>query len=227
MGSLLGRHFSVMTFGESHGPGLGVVIDGLPAGLAISLEELQRDLDKRRPGQSGFTSPRKESDQVEILSGLTGEGLTNGSPLAMLVRNQDARGSDYAKTAEVFRPGHADWTYFKKYDLLPQPGGGRASGRETVGRVAAGAVARQLLKPLGVTVRSGTVAVGAVWGEKIDWEFAQANPLRFLDPNGYKRASEALLEAKTQGDSLGSVVAVSALGVPVGWGDPVFDKLEA
>ncbi|MDR2387827.1 MAG: chorismate synthase [Deltaproteobacteria bacterium] len=227
MGSLLGRYFSIMTFGESHGAGLGVVIDGLPAGLAISQEDLQRDLDRRKPGQSEFTTARRESDQVEILSGLTSQGLTNGAPLALLVRNQEARGADYAKTAQVFRPGHADWTYFKKYGLKPQAGGGRASGRETVGRVAAGAVARQLLKALGITVRSGTMAVGPIWVEKIDWAFSETNALKFLDQNSYPQASQAVLEAKDQGDSLGSVVTVSALGLPVGWGDPVFDKLEA
>jgi chorismate synthase len=216
-----------MTFGESHGPALGVVIDGLPAGLALGLEDLRRDLERRRPGQSPYATARKESDEPEILSGLTEGGLTNGAPLAVLIRNRDARSGDYAAISRIFRPGHADWTYFKKYGLTPQPGGGRSSGRETVARVAAGAVARALLKPLGVTARAASLALGPVRAIKRDWDFAESNPLRFLDPDLYDQAEAAVAGAKKDGDSIGSAVELSARGLPVGWGDPVFDKLEA
>ncbi|MDR2367120.1 MAG: chorismate synthase [Deltaproteobacteria bacterium] len=227
MGSLTGRYFTVMTFGESHGPGLGVVIDGLPAGLPIDLAAIQRDLDRRKPGQSPFATARKEGDRPEILSGLTSGGLTNGSPLAILIRNEDARSQDYAKTAGSFRPGHADWTYFKKYGLPPQPGGGRSSGRETVSRVAAGAVARALLAPLGVSVRAASLSFGPVRAARRDWDFAEGHPLRFLDPDLAQEAEAVVSGAKARGDSVGSSVELKAGGLPAGWGDPVFDKLEA
>ncbi|MDR1677060.1 MAG: chorismate synthase [Deltaproteobacteria bacterium] len=226
MGSQTGRNFVVTTFGESHGGGLGVVIDGIPAGLEISEADIQQDLDRRRPGQSAFTTSRNEPDQAEILSGLT-KGRTNGSPLAILVRNQDARSQDYAKSAKAFRPGHADWTYYKKYGIPPQPGGGRSSGRETLGRVAAGAVARILLKPLGVTVKAGSLAIGPIRCEYRNWDFAEKNHLKFLDPDLAAEAEALVLEVKALGDSLGSIVELVAQGLPPGWGDPVFDKLEA
>ncbi|MDR3135188.1 MAG: chorismate synthase [Deltaproteobacteria bacterium] len=227
MGSLIGKNFKAMTFGESHGPALGVVIDGLPAGLAIEADDIQKDLNRRKPGQSAFSTPRQEADQVEILAGLTAQGLTNGAPLALLVRNHDARPSDYANTVNIFRPGHADWTYFKKYGLSPQPGGGRSSGRETLARVAAGAVARILLKPLGVSVQAASLALGPMRALRRDWDFAESNHLRFLDPDLASQAEETVLAAKAQGDSIGSVVELEARNLPAGWGDPVFDKLEA
>ncbi|MDR1109655.1 MAG: chorismate synthase [Deltaproteobacteria bacterium] len=226
MGSLTGRNFSVMTFGESHGPALGVVIDGLPAGLPISEEDIQRDLDRRRPGRSPYASPRREEDRAEILSG-TSQGLTNGAPLAILVRNRDARPADYEDLKTAFRPGHADWTFFRKYGLAPQSGGGRSSGRETLSRVAAGAVARALLAPLGVTVRAASLAIGPVSAQRRDWAFAEANPLRFLDPDLAPLAEETVAGAMAKGDSVGSAVEFLAQGLPAGWGDPVFDKLEA
>lgn len=220
-----GHFFRVTTFGESHGPGLGVVMDGLPAGLPLNLQELQKDLDRRRPGQSAFTTSRQEPDRCEHLAGLSSEGLTNGAPLTFIIRNLDQRGGDYQR--EAFRPGHADWPYFKKYGLPPQPGGGRSSGRETVARVAAGAVARQLLKPLGVAVRSFTVAIGELRAFKIDPDFAETDPLRFADPELAPEAQKLVLAAKEQGDSLGGAVEVQALNVPPGLGEPVFGKLEA
>ncbi len=183
MGSIWGTHLRAATFGESHGPAVGVVVEGVPAGLALSAKLVQADLDRRRPGASPLTSPRREPDAVEILSGVAG-GRTLGSPIALLVRNQDARSGDYGELAQVFRPGHADWSYFQKYGLPPQPGGGRASGRETVGRVAAGAVARALLGHHGVAIRAYTVQVGTIRGERVDPDFAETHPCAPPTPSG-------------------------------------------
>ncbi|MDR2612767.1 MAG: chorismate synthase [Deltaproteobacteria bacterium] len=226
-GSSFGKNFRVTTFGESHGPALGCVVDGLPAGLAISEGLLQRDLDRRRPGASPFSTPRKEEDRAEILSGLTADGLTNGAPLAAVIRNGGARGSDYAPIARLFRPGHADWTYHRKYGLPPQPGGGRSSGRETAARVAAGAVARALLSREGVVVRAGLSEAAGVAAAARDFAFAETDPLRFLDPGRAEEAREAVRSLMARGDSAGSVVELEAAGVPPGWGEPVFGKLEA
>ncbi|MDR1038520.1 MAG: chorismate synthase [Deltaproteobacteria bacterium] len=226
-GSTFGKNLRVATFGESHGPGLGCVVDGLPAGLELSEELIQRDLDRRRPGNSPFATPRKEADRCEILSGLTSEGLTCGSPVAVLIRNTNARGSDYSPLSRLFRPGHADWTYFKKYGIPPQPGGGRSSGRETAARVAAGAMARALLARACVTVRAGVVMAAGVTASARDWDFSETDPLRFLDPARAADAREAVGSLMAKGDSAGSVVEVEAAGVPAGWGEPVFGKLEA
>ncbi|MDR2443998.1 MAG: chorismate synthase [Deltaproteobacteria bacterium] len=226
-GSVFGKNFKIATFGESHGPALGVVIDGIPAGLAISESLIQADLDRRRPGNSPFTSPRREADIGQILSGLTDDGLTNGAPMAIVIQNRAFKKSDYKNISQLFRPGHADWTYFKKYGLSPQSGGGRASGRETAARVAAGAVARVILSPLYISIRSGTEMVGPLKAEICDFDFSQTDPLRFLDPHLAPKAQELVLDAMKRGDSVGSVVMVEALGVPVGLGEPVFDKLSA
>ena len=226
MGSIFGRYFQTSTFGESHGPAVGVVVDGVPAGIVLDEARIQKELDRRRPGTSRFVSPRKESDTVEILSGVAG-GKTIGSPVALLVRNRDVRSKDYAAIQDRFRPGHADYTYFRKYGIPPQPGGGRASGRETVGRVAAGAIAKAFLEPHGVTFKAYTVAVGNVKAARIDTEFAETDPLRCADPDAAARMAEAVDEARSQGDSIGGVVEVVAEGVPAGLGDPVFWKLEA
>jgi chorismate synthase len=225
MSSSFGRYVVVTTFGESHGPALGVVMDGLPAGLSITAQDIQTDLERRRPGKNEFTSPRSEPDQVEILSGLSQEGKTNGAPLAMLIRNQDARPQDYCP--DIFRPGHADWPYYIKYGLPPQPGGGRASGRETVSRVAAGAVARRILAGLGIEVRAYSVAVADLTAETIDVNFAFTHPLRFADPGLAPQAENMVRAAQKQGDSLGGIIKIEALKVPPGWGEPVFAKLEA
>jgi chorismate synthase len=230
LGDIFGQYFRVSTFGESHGKALGAVIEGVPAGLALSLSLIQKDLDRRKPGQSPFTTPRKEPDEVEILSGLTTEGLTNGAPLALVIKNQGARSSDYADLADKFRPGHADYPYYQKYGLTPQPGGGRASGRETAARVAAGAVARALLTKVtkgDLVVTAGARAIGVVTAIKTDFAFAETDPLRFLDPDFAQVAQDAVKGAMSEGDSLGAVVEVRATGVPQGLGSPVFDKLEA
>lgn len=226
MGSIFGRYFQISTFGESHGPAVGVVVDGVPAGIALDEARIQKDLDRRRPGTSRFVSPRKESDTVEILSGIA-DGKTMGSPVALLVRNRDVRSKDYSAIRDRFRPGHADYTYFRKYGIPPQPGGGRASGRETVGRVAAGAIAKAFLEPYGVTVCAYTVVIGQAKAGRIDREFAETNPLRCPDPDTAPLMAQVVDEARSQGDSIGGVVEVIAEGVPAGLGDPVFCKLEA
>jgi chorismate synthase len=227
MSNVFGRHFRIMTFGESHGPALGVVIDGLPAGLRLPPEKIQADLDRRRPGLSPYVSSRQEPDEVEILSGLAAGGRTNGAPLALLIRNQDARERDYQDLRRRFRPGHSDWPYFVKYGLKPQPGGGRSSGRETVARVAAGAVARLMLSPLGLKAQAYAVAVGRVRAENPDPDFAETDPLRFADRALAPRAHQEVEAALGEGDSVGAVVEVRVTGVPAGWGEPVFGKLTA
>jgi len=226
MGSIFGRYFQVSTFGESHGAAVGVVVDGMPPEVPLDEARIQKDLDRRRPGTSSFVSPRKEPDQVEILSGVA-NGKTLGSPVALLVRNRDVRSADYEEIQRQFRPGHADYTYFLKYGITPQPGGGRSSGRETVGRVAAGALAKALLEPLGVVIRAYTIKVGPVVAEAIDPDFAETDPLRCADPAAAARMAEVVAQARSEGDSVGGVVQVVAAGVPSGLGDPVFHKLDA
>ncbi|MFZ5865449.1 MAG: chorismate synthase [Thermodesulfobacteriota bacterium] len=226
MGSTFGRFFHVTTFGESHGAAVGVVLDGVPAGIPIDLARIQRELDRRKPGVSRFVSPRGETDEVEVLSGVT-DGKALGSPIALLVRNRDVRSSDYAEIRELFRPGHADYTYFKKYGLPPQPGGGRASGRETVGRVAAGAVAKILLESHGITIQAYTAAIGGIRAVRIDRDFAERDPLRCPDPDVATRMADLVDQARSEGDSVGGIVEVVVDGVPPGLGDPVFHKLDA
>src|SRR5262249_55227228 len=162
---------------ESHGPAVGVVVDGMPPGIAVDVTDVQRELDRRRPGQSALTTQRKESDQAEILSGIF-EGVTLGTPIAMLVRNTDPRSKDYEPLGDVYRPGHADFVYAEKYGVRDRRGGGRASGRETVGRVAAGALARKALAGIGVTIVGGTVRVGTLAAEQRDWDQVEQNPVR-------------------------------------------------
>ncbi|HEY2953649.1 MAG TPA: chorismate synthase [Candidatus Eisenbacteria bacterium] len=226
MSSSFGRLFVVTTFGESHGPAVGVVVDGMPPGVLVDVAEVQRELDRRRPGQSALTTQRKEGDQVEVLSGLF-EGTTLGTPIAMLVRNTDARSQDYDALKDVFRPGHADYTYWEKYGVRDHRGGGRASGRETVGRVAAGALARIALRSVGVTIAGGTVQVGEVRAEARDWSEVEKNPVRCPDSRAAAKMAERIERARDAKDSVGGVVEVVAEGVPAGWGDPTMDKLDA
>ncbi|HET7903690.1 MAG TPA: chorismate synthase [Candidatus Eisenbacteria bacterium] len=226
MSSVFGKLLTLTTFGESHGPAVGVVLDGCPPGLPLDAALVQRDLDRRRPGQSAVTTQRREPDTVEIVSGVF-EGVTTGASIAMIVRSLDARSQDYAALRDLFRPGHADHTYLAKYGIRDYRGSGRSSGRETVARVAAGAVARALLSVAGVAVRGGTVQVGALIAGARDWESAESNPVRCPDPAVAPAMERAILEARERGDSLGGVVEVVAEGVPAGWGDPVFDKLDA
>jgi chorismate synthase len=230
-GNTFGTMFRVTTFGESHGPAVGVIVDGCPPRLPITAAEIQRELDRRRPGQSAITTQRRELDQVEILSGVQ-DGWTLGTPIAMLVRNSDNRGGDYEEMRTKFRPSHADFTYKTKYGIRAWQGGGRASARETVGRVAAGVLARKALAAAGsiqivawvqrvqdleVEVDPGTVSLDAV----------EANIVRCPDAETATRMIALIDEARKAGDSLGGVVEAVARGVPVGLGEPVFDKLDA
>ncbi|MCB2187740.1 MAG: chorismate synthase [Deltaproteobacteria bacterium] len=224
-GSFRGTMLRVATFGESHGAGLGAVVDGVPAGLPLTVADVQRDMDRRRPGASPYATARREPDHVEILSGVAG-GRTLGSPIALVIHNLDARSRDYSALAEVFRPGHADYTYWKKYGLPPQPGGGRASGRETAGRVAAGAVARAILRPLGVEIQAYTLALGPYTAASLDLAFAEQDPLRCPDPEMAAAMAQAVQKARADGDSLGGIVELVAGGVPAGLGEPVFGKLD-
>ena len=226
MSSIFGRLLTVTTFGESHGPAVGVVLDGCPPGLALDAPLVQHDLDRRRPGQSAVTSPRREPDVVEIVSGVF-EGATTGASIGMIVRSVDARSEDYATLRDVFRPGHADHTYLAKYGVRDYRGSGRSSGRETVARVAAGAVARALLARVGITARGGTVQVGAVDASERDWSEAEKNSVRCPDAKAAMAMERAILDAREAGDSLGGIVEIVAEGVPAGLGDPVFDKMDA
>ncbi|OGR12821.1 MAG: chorismate synthase, partial [Deltaproteobacteria bacterium RIFOXYB12_FULL_58_9] len=204
------------------------MLDGVPPGLPLDRELIQRDLDRRRPGQSHLTTPRAEKDGVRLLSGVF-EGLTTGAPIAMLIENQDVRSHDYDGIKDTFRPGHADWTYEQKFGIRDYRGGGRASGRETAGRVAGGAIARLILKQVGVSIQGVTCAIAGIKADLAasDWTKAEDNLLRCPDQNAAEEMEAAILEAKTAGDSVGGIIEVHARGVPPGLGEPVFDKLEA
>ena len=226
MSSSFGKVLTIATFGESHGPAVGVILDGCPPGIPLDAETIQRDLDRRRPGQSAVTTQRKEPDKVEVLSGVF-EGVTTGATIALVVRSVDARSQDYANLKDLFRPGHADYTYWKKYGVRDYRGSGRSSGRETVGRVAAGAVARRVLEREGARVQAYTVQVGDLVAKERDLEFAEQNAVRAPDRKAAPAMERAILEAREAGDSLGGVVEILASGVPAGLGDPVMDKLDA
>ncbi|MBR1966959.1 MAG: chorismate synthase [Lentisphaeria bacterium] len=225
-GNLFGKLFQVMTFGESHGPAIGAVVDGMVAGIEISEEDIQKELDRRRPGQSKVTTARRESDQVEILSGIF-EGKTTGTPIALLIRNSDQHSSDYSNIKDVFRPGHADYTYFAKYGIRDYRGGGRSSGRETAGRVAAGALAKKLLEHFGISVVAFTKSVGNVHGAIFEPDFIEKNIVRAADPEQAGNMEKAILEAAQAHDSIGGVVECHIYGLPAGLGNPCFDKLDA
>jgi chorismate synthase len=225
-GSTFGEFLTVATFGESHGAAVGVVVDGVPPGLELSVDDVQHDLDRRRPGQSGVTSERRESDRAELLSGVF-EGKTTGTPIAVVVRNEEYRSSDYERFRDAFRPGHADWTYHAKYGIRDWRGGGRSSGRETAARVAAGAVAKKILAARGIAVAGYALEIAGVRARSVDLAEVERNPVRSPDPEAAPLMGRAIAEAKDAGDSVGGVVEVVADGVPAGLGDPVFDKLEA
>jgi chorismate synthase len=232
MGSSFGQLFRITTFGESHAGGIGVVIDGCPPRISLGEADIQRELDRRRPGQSGLVSPRQEADRCEIVAGVF-EGQTLGTPIAIFVRNQDARPEDYLQLKETFRPSHADFTYEAKYGIRNWQGGGRASARETIGRVAAGAVARRILETL-FTGFEALAYVSQVHDCKATIDPAQvtramveANPTRCPDEGSAKQIAEAIARARDQGDSLGGIIECVVRGVPAGLGEPVFDKLEA
>ena len=231
MSSSFGQLFRIASFGESHGGGVGVVVDGCPPRLPLAVEEIQRDLDRRRPGQSRLSTPRQEEDRAEILSGVF-EGRTLGTPIAILVRNLDARPEAYEALKDVYRPSHADWTYEAKYGIRNWQGGGRASARETIGRVAAGAVARKLLATqCGVEVLAWVRRVHEVEAKldpaSVTLAAVEANPVRCPDPEAAAEMERRIDAARRRGDSLGGVVECVARRVPAGIGEPVFDKLEA
>lgn len=225
-GNTFGKNFRITTFGESHGPGIGVVIDGVPAGLEMDETFLQAELDRRRPGQSKVTTQRNEADRAEILSGVF-EGKTTGCPLAILIRNSDQHSSDYSNVANLFRPGHADYTYFQKYGIRDYRGGGRSSGRETAARVAAGAVAKMFLKTKGIQVRACALNIAGIKAEKFLWDEVENNIVRSPDPEAAVKMVEAIQQAQLAHDSVGGIVLCELLNVPAGLGEPAFDKLDA
>ncbi|NPB09691.1 MAG: chorismate synthase [Thermodesulfobacteria bacterium] len=225
-GNTFGLYFRVTTFGESHGPALGAVVDGCPPGLDLSEAYIQEELDRRRPGKGVGETTRKELDRVEILSGIF-EGKTTGCPIALVIRNRDARPSAYEPIKDLFRPGHGDCTYLWKYGLRDWRGGGRSSGRETAARVAAGAVAKRLLEEVGIEVHAYTVALGGVRARKRDLSVIYENRFFSPDPEVVSAMEERVSEVRKAGDSLGGIVEVVARGVPAGLGEPVFDKLDA
>jgi chorismate synthase len=221
-----GDNFRITTFGESHGPAIGVVIDGLYPGVDIDFQAVQKELDRRRPGVSDLTSPRKEKDQLEVLSGIF-QGKTTGAPIAIIIRNSDARSQHYDTLKDLFRPGHADYTFFKKYGIRDWRGGGRSSGRETACRVAAGAIARQMLEHEGVCIVGHVVQVGGVTASEYSAEEIEKNPVRTADATAADAMANEIRVARKAGDSVGGVVEIRATGVPAGWGDPIFQKLDA
>ncbi len=224
--SSFGRAFRILSFGESHGPAVGVVLDGVKPGLPFDLEVIQRELDRRRPGQSELVTPRNEADRVQVLSGVH-EGKTTGHPIALVVFNEQQRSGDYAAIEDLFRPGHADLTYDRKYGIRDPRGGGRSSGRETLARVAAGAWAKQQLAALGVTVRGFNREIAGLAGSVVNWAFVETNPLRVADPAAYPSQRAAVESARAAGDSVGGVCEVWIEGLPAGLGDPAFAKLDA
>ncbi len=225
-GNIFGKIFQVAAFGESHGVAVGAVVDGMVAGIELSESDIQIELDRRRPGQSKVTTARNEADKVEILSGIF-EGKTTGTPIALIVRNSDQHSSDYSNIKDIFRPGHADYTYWMKYGIRDYRGGGRSSGRETIGRVAAGAVAKKLLEHFGISVVAFAKSVGNVSGEKFDVDFIEKNPVRAADPDQASAMEKEILNAAESHDSIGGVVECRIYNVPAGLGNPCFDKLDA
>lgn len=227
-GSMFGTIFRITTWGESHGKALGVVIDGCPAGLPLDESDIQRYLDRRKPGTSSVTTPRKENDAVEILSGVF-EGRTTGTPISLMVRNTSQISRDYSEIADIFRPGHADYTFDQKYGFRDYRGGGRSSGRETVGRVAAGAIACRILEQLGVTVYAYTRSIGPVEADmtRFDRDVILSTPTAMPDRDADDAAIKYLEEAKKASDSVGGCMECIVEGLPAGIGDPVFEKLDA
>lgn len=227
-GSIYGKIFRISTWGESHGKGVGVVVDGCPAGLELSEEDIQVYLNRRKPGQSRFTTPRKEEDKVELLSGVF-EGRTTGSPISMVVMNYTQRSNDYSEIASYYRPGHADYTFDSKYGFRDYRGGGRSSARETIARVAAGAIAAKLLKQLGIELLTYTRSIGPVQidYQRFDREEISRNSLYMPDAAAVAEAEEYLEKIMREHDSAGGVAECVVTGVPAGIGEPVFDKLDA
>ena len=230
MGSTYGKIFKIATFGESHGVGIGVVVEGCPAGVNFDTDFIQSELTRRKPGQSRITTQRREADEFEVLSGVF-EGKTTGTPIAMVIRNEDQRSKDYSHISAQFRPSHADYTYQEKYGIRDYRGGGRSSARETAARVAAGALAKLLLAELGVTIQAYVSQVGALKLVKeyteLDLSLTETNAVRCPEPEMAQQMFDYIDDIRKKGDSVGGVVNCVIKGAPVGWGEPVFDKLHA
>lgn len=226
-GNTIGKLFTVTSFGESHGPAIGCIIDGCPPGLALSEADIQVDLERRRPGKSRHTTQRRELDQVKILSGVF-EGKTTGTPIGLLIDNMDQRSKDYSDIADRYRPGHADYTYQQKFGFRDYRGGGRSSARETAMRVAAGAVAKKFLREqLGVEVRGYLAQLGPIKSEKVCWETIEDNDFFCPDPDKVQALETYMDALRKEGNSIGARINVVATGVPPGWGEPIFDRLDA
>jgi chorismate synthase len=221
-----GKKLTFTTFGESHGKALGCILDGVPAGLTIDETFIQSELDRRKPGKTKLETGRKEDDKVEILSGVF-EGLSTGTPIAMVIFNTNQKSRDYENIKSLFRPGHADFTYFHKYGLRDYRGGGRSSARETAARVASGAIAKLMLKELGITVEGGVSAVDGIEATAYDFSYAKTSKMNALDSEAENKQADAVLKAKEAHDSVGGVVVTRATGVPVGLGEPLYYKLDA
>lgn len=226
-GNSIGQHFRVTTFGESHGKALGCIVDGCPPGLALDESDLQKDLDRRRPGTSKYTTARREADEVEILGGVF-EGKTTGTSIGLVIQNTDQRSKDYSEIKDKFRPGHADYTYHQKYGIRDYRGGGRSSARETAMRVAAGGIAKKYLKQeFGVEVRGYLSQMGDVTIDKVDWDEIENNPFFCPDIDKIDDLDALIRDLKKQGDSIGAKLTIVATKVPVGLGEPIFDRLDA
>ena len=226
-GNTIGKLFTVTSFGESHGAAIGCIVDGCPPGFELSEADIQPDLDRRKPGTSRHTTQRRESDEVEILSGVF-EGRTTGTPIGLLIRNTDQRSKDYSDIKDVFRPGHADLTYEKKYGLRDYRGGGRSSARETAMRVAAGAVAKKYLKTrYGISIRGYLAQLGPIKIDRLDWDAVEQNPFFCPDADKVAELESYMDDLRKEGNSVGARINVVASGVPVGLGEPVFDRLDA
>ncbi|WP_194090723.1 chorismate synthase [Vibrio hibernica] len=226
-GNSIGQHFRVTTFGESHGKALGCIVDGCPPGLEITEADLQKDLDRRRPGTSRYTTARREPDEVEILSGVF-EGQTTGTSIGLMIQNTDQRSKDYSEIMDKFRPGHADYTYHQKYGVRDYRGGGRSSARETAMRVAAGGIAKKYLKQeFGIEIRGYLSQMGDVTIDKVDWNEIENNPFFCPDADKVEAFDTLIRDLKKQGDSIGAKLSVVATNVPVGLGEPIFDRLDA
>ena len=227
-GSTIGTNFKITTWGESHGTGIGVVIDGCPAGFSLCEEDIQTYLNRRKPGQSAFSTPRKEDDAVHILSGVF-EGRTTGTPISLIVVNENQHSKDYSEIASYYRPGHADFTFDAKYGFRDYRGGGRSSGRETIGRVAAGAVAAKILKELGIEILTYSKSIGPVTIDEARFDAAEItkNPLYMPDADAAAKAASYLEECKAMQNSAGGIIECVITGVPAGIGDPVFEKIDA
>ena len=220
-GNTFGSLFRITTFGESHGPAIGVVIDGTPPGLSISESDIQTELDRRRPGQSNVTTPRKEGDQVEILSGVF-DGVSTGAPIALLIRNTNQKSKDYSDIKDLFRPGHADYTFHEKFGIRDYKGGGRSSGRETACRVAAGAIAKIALKQHNINITAHTKSVGNIVANTFDASVIETNAVRTGDKDAAVEMETLIKTLRAKGDSIGSTIEAVIQGVPPGLGDPVF-----